>query len=102
MSWLTKIVSKIGKQNLEPSVEEVIDAMPTARCMTAEPTAPPAGVTDQEEENPTKQRRYFVKTGVYVDSEAEVAATNSTADTEAIPARQVSDLKTLFPKLSLR
>jgi hypothetical protein len=102
MSWLTKMVSKIGKQNLEQSAEEVIDAMPAAKCMTAEPVASAAGVTDQKEENPTKQRRYFVKTGVYMDNEAEVAAKNSAADTEVIPDRQAADLKTLFPKLSLR
>ena len=102
MSWLSKMVSKIGKQNPEQSVEEVLDAIPAAHSMAAESAAPVAPATDEDEENPTRQRRYFVKTGRYVDNEAEMAAAKATEAVEEIPDRLPTDLKTLFPKLSLR
>lgn len=102
MSWLTKMVSKIGKHNPEQSVDEVLDATPTAHGMTAESVAPGAPATGEDDENPTKQRRYFVKKGLYVDNDEEVAAAKTVEVTEAIPDRQPVDLKTLFPKLSLR
>jgi hypothetical protein len=101
MSWLSKIVSKISKQNPEQSVEEVLDVIPTAHSMTAESVASGAPATE-DDENPTKQRRYFVKTGLYVDNEAEMAAANAAEAVEEIADRQPTNLKTLFPKLSLR
>jgi hypothetical protein len=102
MSWLSKMVSKIAKQNPEQAVEESLDATPTAHSMTAASVAPAAASTDEDDENPTKQRRYFVKTGRYVDNEVEIAAANAAQAVEEIPDRQPPDLRTLFPKLSLR
>jgi hypothetical protein len=53
-------------------------------------------------ENPTKQRRYFVKEGVFVDHEDEKPITCAGEAVKGIPDRLPVDLKTLFPKLSLR
>jgi hypothetical protein len=102
MSWLTKIVSKFGKENPEQLVEEVPDAVTTAQCLTAESISPSEPATDGEDENPTKQRRYFVKKGLYVDHEAETPDAQTAEAAEEIPDRHPVDLKTLFPKLSLR
>jgi hypothetical protein len=55
---------------------------------------------DAEDGNPTKQRRYFVKEGVFVDQEDEKPITR--AGETVIADRRPVDLKTLFPKLSLR
>ena len=57
---------------------------------------------DAEDENPTKQRRYFVKQGLLVDHENEKPITCTGAAVKGIPDRRTVDLKTLFPKLSLR
>jgi hypothetical protein len=107
MSWLKKIVSTISARSPEQPAEDVLDAMPTAQCVTAE--AAPASVlasepvADTEDENPIKQRRYFVKKGLYVDNEEERAAARlAESSAEEIPDRHPVDLKTLFPKLSLR
>jgi hypothetical protein len=103
MSWLKKIVSTISARG-EQTVEEVIDAMPTAQCLTAEPQPVSASelYAEAEDENPIKQRRYFVKKGLYVDNEQERAAARAAESTEEIADRPPVDLKTLFPKLSLR
>ena len=57
---------------------------------------------DAEDENPTKQRRYFVKEGVFVDHEEEKPITCAGEAVKGIPDKRPVDLKTLFPKLSLR
>ena len=57
---------------------------------------------DAEDENPTKQRRYFVKEGVFVDHEEEEPITCAAEAVKRIPDKRPVDLKTLFPKLSLR
>ena len=53
-------------------------------------------------ENPTKQRRYFVKEGVFVDHEEEKPIRCAGEAVKGIPDKRPVDLKTLFPKLSLR
>jgi hypothetical protein len=53
-------------------------------------------------ENPTKQRRYFVKEGVFLDHEDEKPITCVGEVVKGISDRLPVDLKTLFPKLSLR
>jgi hypothetical protein len=53
-------------------------------------------------ENPTKQRRYFVKEGVFVDHEDENPITSAGEAVKGISDRLPVNLKTLFPKLSLR
>ena len=67
-------------------------------------TAEPAVANGAEDENPTKQRRYFAKTGKWIDNEEEeLAARNgSNGSEEVIFDRRPVDLRTLFPKLSLR
>ena len=102
MSWLRKIVSTVCSGRVEQLVEGVVDAMPTTQCLTEEPAL--ANGADHEDENPTKQRRYFVKTGMWVDNEEEeLAARNgSNGSEEVVFDRPPVDLRTLFPKLSLR
>ncbi|MFZ1122136.1 MAG: hypothetical protein WB999_12585 [Candidatus Binataceae bacterium] len=68
--------------------------------VTAEP-ALAVGVA-QEDENSTHQRRYFVKKGKWVDNEEERARAGAVDSAEEIIDRRPVDLKTLFPKLSLR
>jgi hypothetical protein len=60
-----------------------------------------AGVA-QEDENSTQQRRYFVKNGKWVDNEEERARAGAVETTEEIIDKRPVDLRTLFPKLSLR
>jgi hypothetical protein len=55
---------------------------------------------DAEDENSTKQRRYFVKERVFVDHENEKPITGEAV--KGIPDKRPVDLKTLLPKLSLR
>lgn len=104
MSWLKKIVSTISARGVEQMAEEAIEVVPTAQCLTAQPEPVPASApaAEAEDENPIKQRRYFVKKGLYVDNEEERAAAGAVESTEEIADRHPVDLKTLFPKLSLR
>ncbi|HVB79514.1 MAG TPA: hypothetical protein VNE82_06115 [Candidatus Binataceae bacterium] len=103
MSWLKKIVSTITTRG-EQMAEEVVDAMPTAQCLTAAPEAGPVSelAAAAEDENPIKQRRYFVKKGLYVDNAEERAAAVEAESHEEVADKRPVDLKTLFPKLSLR
>jgi hypothetical protein len=100
MCWLQKLVSSILSGGVEETIDEIVGAMPVSQCFTAEPAL--ANGVSQEDENPTKQRRYFVKTGKWVDHEHEELASRSSAGDEVILDRPPVDLKTLFPKLSLR
>jgi hypothetical protein len=80
---------------------ELVGATPTPQSFTAEPAV--ANGADHEDGNPTKQRRYFAKTGKWVDNEEELAARNgANGSEEVIFDRRPIDLRTLFPKLSLR
>ena len=107
MSWLKKIVSTIGGQSVEKTTDALLEAMPTAECLTVAPApvaqAPSQPDSETADEGPgTKQRRYFVKKGLFVDNEEERAAAHKVEASEEIPDRHPVDLKTLFPKLSLR
>jgi len=104
MSWLKKIVSTISARGVEQMAEEIIDAMPTAQCLTAEPEPVPASepAAEAEDEDPIKQRRYFVKKGLYVDNAEERAAARAVESTGEVADKPPVDLKSLFPKLSLR
>lgn len=107
MSWLKRIVSTIGGQNVEKAAEAVLEGMPTVQCAAVAP-APVADAPSQPEgeaadEGP-KQRRYFVKKGLFVDNDEERAAAHKVVPTssEQIPDKRPVGLKELFPKLSLR
>ena len=78
--------------------------MPVANCLTAEVALVDRPVGELENgDKPTKQRRYYVKTGRYVDHEEEVLASRSASAQEVIKFDKTpTDLKSLFPKLSLR
>lgn len=68
--------------------------------VTAEPAL--AVRVAQEDENSTQQRRYFVKNGKWVDNEEERVRAGAVETTEEIIDKRPVDLRTLFPKLSLR
>jgi hypothetical protein len=108
MSWLKKIVATISGQSPEQIVAgEALQAVPKAGCLTAEAapaTAAGLASASAEAEDEGKQRRYYVKKGLYVDNAEERAAAARAVETasEETPDRQPVDLKTLFPKLSLR
>ncbi len=103
MSWFKKIASIIAR-NPQHMVKEVLDAMPTAQCLTAEPGPIPASepIADAKDDNPFRQRRYFVKRGLYVDNDEERGVAQVVESAEEIADEPPIDLKTLFPKLSLR
>ena len=104
MSLLRKIISTIRSERAPQAIEESTPAMSAANCLTAEVALidRPAGELE-EDDNPTKQRRYYVKTGRYVDHEEEVLASRSANAQEVIRFDKTpTDLKSLFPKLSLR
>jgi hypothetical protein len=104
MSLLRKIISTIRSEHAQQAIKEFAPAMPPANCVRAEvaPINRPAGELE-EDDNPTKQRRYYVKTGRYVDHEEEVLASRSESAQEVITFDKTpTDLKSLFPKLSLR
>ncbi len=104
MSWLKKLIGKFNAQEAEQGVEKVINAMPTAACLTA--SAPTVSASEPEEvdpDNPFKQRRYFVKQGRFVDYQDQNSKASGPGDeAEEIHDRPPVDLKTMFPRLSLR
>ena len=102
MSWLKKRVSKTSAQGAEKLAEEQLNAMPTAQCITAEPVAAATSepAANGQNESPIKQRRYFVKQGLFVDHEEAAGRVVESAD-EAVDKRPI-DLKALFSKISLR
>ena len=83
-----------------PSDDQVVQDLAGGNCLQRGlfPFRRPAA--DAEDENPTKQRRYFVKERVFVDHEDEKPITGEAV--KGIPDKRPVDLKTLFPKLSLR
>ena len=102
MSLLRKIISTIRSDHAQQAIQEFPPAMPAANCLTAEVALVDRSV-GEEDDNPTKQRRYYVKTGRYVDHEEEVLASRSASAQEVITFDKTpTDLKSLFPKLSLR
>jgi hypothetical protein len=103
MSLLRKIISTICPDHVQQAIEGFAPAMSAENCLTAEVALinRPAGELE-EDDNPTKQRRYYVKTGRYVDYEEEVLVSRSASAQEVIFDKTPTDLKSLFPKLSLR
>jgi hypothetical protein len=101
MSLLHKIIATIRSDHAR---QELAPAAPVMNCLTAE-----AALVDRPEYEPktegnsTKQRRYYVKTGLYVDNEEEASASRRPATTQTIVFEKApADLKSLFPRLSLR
>jgi hypothetical protein len=100
MSLLKKIVAAICPDNAQPLIVQLAPATPGLDCFAAEAALESRRFS--EEDNPTKQRRYYVKTGRYVDSEEERAAAQIATAEAVIFDKAPVDLKSLFPKLSLR
>ena len=103
MSLLRKIIAAIRSDHAEQAIDEFTPAMSAANSLKAEVVLidRPSGELE-EDDNPTKQRRYYVKTGRYVDHEEEVLASRSASAQAVIFDKTPTDLKSLFPKLSLR
>lgn len=103
MSLLRKIISTISSDHAQQATAEFPPAMPAAKCLASEVALVDRPVGEPEEDdNRTKQRRYYVKTGRYVDYEQEILASRSASAQEVIFDKTPTDLKSLFPKLSLR
>jgi hypothetical protein len=105
MSLLRKIISTIRSDHAQQAIEEFPPAMPAVNHLTAEVALvnrPLGGLEVEDDDNPTKQRRYYAKTGRYVDYEEEVSMSQSTSAQAVIFDKTPTDLKSLFPKLSLR
>ena len=102
MSWLSKIFPSNSARNAGKMANEKADAMPTTQCLAAEPGSALTGEPDADaaEERSIKQRRYFVKKGLYVENEEERAAAKKVESEEEIINRRPVNL--VFPKLSLR
>ena len=70
MSLLRKIIAAIRSDHEQQAIGEFAPAMPAANCLTAAVALVDRSVGElEEDDNPTKQRRYYVKTGRYVDHE---------------------------------
>jgi hypothetical protein len=97
-AWSGTRTSRLPLAQLSHSVipNEVFgsDSLTTEPSLAIEPAA--------EEENPSGQRRYFVKRGLFYDPADKVAQSRSAGAVEEIPDKRPLDLKMLFPKLSLR
>jgi hypothetical protein len=104
MSLLRKIISTICSDQAQQAIEGFAPAMSAANCLATEVALVDQSVGElEEDDNPTKQRRYYVKTGRYVDHEEEVLGARSASAQEVIIFDKTpTDLKSLFPKLSLR
>lgn len=102
MSLIRKIISTIRSHHAQQATEEFVIAMPAANRLMAEAALLDRPAAEAEEDdNPTKQRRYYVKTGRYVDYEEEVLTQAASAQA-VIFDKTPADLKSLFPRLSLR
>jgi hypothetical protein len=65
MSLLGKIISTIRSDHATQARERFPPAMPAANCLTAEVALVDRSVGElEEDDNPTKQRRYYVKSGL--------------------------------------
>ena len=104
MSWLKKIIGKLNAQEAEQTAGKIINAMPTAACLTAPaPTVPAPETEEVDPDNPFKQRRYFVKQGRFVDYQDQSSKASAPGDeAQEIQDRPPVELKTVFPRLSLR
>ena len=103
MSLLRKIIETIRSGNAQQEIQKIDDLIPVAaaaNCLMSE-----TALVDSESESDDKrprQRRYYVKTGSYVDYEEEVSTRAATAQMVVRFDKTPADLKSLFPKLSLR
>jgi len=102
MSLLRKIIDTIrsGDAQQEIQKDDLIPVAAAANCLMSE-----TALVDSESESDDKrsrQRRYYVKTGSYVDYEEEVSTRAASAQMVVRFDKTPADLKSLFPKLSLR
>ena len=102
MSLLRKIIDTIRSGNAQQEIQkdDLIPVAAAANCLMSE-----TALVDSESESDDKrsrQRRYYVKTGSYVDYEEEVSTRAASAQMVVRFDKTSADLKSLFPKLSLR
>ena len=103
MSLLRKIIETIRSRNAQQELQKMDDLVPVAtatNCLMSE-TALADSEPESDDQRP-KQRRYYVKTGSYVDNEEETSAQSASIQAVVKFDRPAPDLKSLFPKLSLR
>ena len=102
MSLLRKIIDTIrsGDAQQEIQKDDLIPVAAAANCLMSE-TALVDSEPESDDQRP-RQRRYYVKTGSYVDYEEEVSTRAASAQMVVRFDKASADLKSLFPKLSLR
>ena len=103
MSLLRKIIETIRLGDAQQEIQKIDDLMPVeaaANCLMSE-TALVDSEPESDDQRP-RQRRYYVKTGSYVDYEEEVSTRAESAQMVVRFDKASADLKSLFPKLSLR
>ena len=102
MSLLRKIIDTIrsGDAQQEIQKDDLIPVAAAANCLMSE-TALVDSEPESDEKRP-RQRRYCVKTGSYVDNEEETSTRAANAQAVVRFDKTPADLKSLFPKLSLR
>ena len=103
MSLLRKIIETIRSGNAQQEIQKIDDLIPVAaaaNCLMSE-TALVDSEPESDEKRP-RQRRYCVKTGSYVDNEEETSTRAANAQAVVRFDKTPADLKSLFPKLSLR
>lgn len=95
-----------GQQNEKPGPRryfikaDILSGAIVPPSATAEPASSVNAAQDGE--NSTHQRRYLSKIGQWIDNEEERANAGKVDTQEVIIDKRPVDLKTLFPKLSLR
>jgi hypothetical protein len=104
MSLLRKSISTISSDHAQQAIEEFPPAMPAANCLTAEVALVDRSMAElEEDDNPTKQRHYYVKSGRHVDHEEEVLASRSfecpRGDIRQNPDRPQVAISQAFPAL---
>jgi hypothetical protein len=101
MSLLDKIITAIRSDHAQQAIETRASVMPAANCLTAGVALVDQPVRElEEDDNATKQRRYYVKTGLYVDHEEELLVPASAQ--AVIFDKTPTELQSLFARLSLR
>jgi hypothetical protein len=103
MSLLRKIIETIRLGDAQQEIQKIDDLMAVAaapKCLTSETALVDSELESDDQRR--RQRRYYVKTGSYVYYEEEVSTRAASAQMVVRFDKTPADLKSLFPKLSLR
>ena len=103
MSLLHRIIAAIRSDHAQQAIGEFAPAMPAANYLTAEVALVDRPVVEPEEDWQAHETAPLLRqNGRYVDYEEEVSMSQSANAQAVIFEKTQTDLKSLFPKLSLR